>query len=76
MPRFKNILFPTDFSACADHAKQYAFALAKESGGKVHIVHVVDAVHLAHLALDGVYTSSVAVDSTGDSRRRRFGSVC
>lgn len=35
----KTILFPTDFSDCSSEALEYATSLAKESGGKLLIVH-------------------------------------
>ncbi|MEZ4703003.1 MAG: universal stress protein [Rhodothermales bacterium] len=38
---FKRILFPTDFSPCADAALQPAYDLGRRSGAEVHILHVV-----------------------------------
>lgn len=35
----KKILVPTDFSACADQALQYALGLARTLGAEVQIVH-------------------------------------
>jgi universal stress protein A len=35
----KNILVPTDFSDGAEPAVAYAFALAKSTGAKVHVLH-------------------------------------
>lgn len=37
---FKNILFLTDFSKTANNAAEYAAALAKEYGAKLHAMHV------------------------------------
>ncbi|MBI1248603.1 universal stress protein [bacterium] len=37
---FQRILFPTDFSHCGDAALHLATALARDSGGKIIIVHV------------------------------------
>jgi len=36
----KRILCPTDFSASADHALQYAFAIAERHGATVEVLHV------------------------------------
>lgn len=40
-PAFKNILFPSDFSACSSLALPYARAIAARYGATVHLVHVV-----------------------------------
>lgn len=48
MFRDSNILLPTDFSTYAQHASKYAVALAREYGGTVHIVHVIDASTVSH----------------------------
>lgn len=37
----KNILVPTDFSACAGHAIDVAFKLAKKFDSTVHLLHVI-----------------------------------
>lgn len=37
----KNILVPTDFSACAANAVDAAFKLAEKSGSIVHLLHVI-----------------------------------
>lgn len=36
----KHILFPTDFSEVADHARGYAVELAKKFGAKITLLHV------------------------------------
>ena len=38
----QNILIPTDFSACADHALTHAVDLASRFGAELHILHVVN----------------------------------
>ena len=38
-----NILVPTDFSPCAEHALDYACALAAKLGAKVHVVNAISA---------------------------------
>ena len=37
------ILVPTDFSACAERALDYACALAGKLGAKIHVVNAIDA---------------------------------
>lgn len=59
MTRFKNILFPTDFSDCARHAEAYAVALAARSKGTLHICHAIDTAYLAYFAM---YGQTVVVD--------------
>jgi len=41
MPLFRRILVPTDFSASADAALQYAQRLAREFHSDLHLLHVV-----------------------------------
>jgi nucleotide-binding universal stress UspA family protein len=38
---FKNILFPTDFSATTELALPYVVEIARRSGGAIHAVHVI-----------------------------------
>lgn len=42
--RFKKILAPTDFSACADRAFAFALDLARRHGAVVQLMHVVGSV--------------------------------
>lgn len=39
---FENVLIPTDFSACADHALSHAVEVADRFGARLHILHVVN----------------------------------
>ena len=39
-PKYKKVLFCTDFSECADHAFWYAFGVAKRDEAFLHILHV------------------------------------
>jgi len=39
-PRYKNVLFCTDFSGNADYAFGFAFGVAKRDGGRLYILHV------------------------------------
>jgi nucleotide-binding universal stress UspA family protein len=38
-----SLLVPTDFSACAERALDYACALAGKLGAKIHVVNAIDA---------------------------------
>jgi nucleotide-binding universal stress UspA family protein len=40
-PRYKKVLFCTDFSENADHAFEYAYGVAKRDGGLLYIFHVI-----------------------------------
>jgi nucleotide-binding universal stress UspA family protein len=59
MTRFKNILFPTDFSDCARHAEAYAVAFAACAKGTLHVCHAIDTAYLAYFAM---YGQTVVVD--------------
>jgi len=54
----KTILVPTDFSDFADHALDYAIALAGKLGAQVHVVHALTIPEL------GVPELGVALSST------------
>ncbi|RKY91486.1 MAG: universal stress protein, partial [Ignavibacteriae bacterium] len=41
MMKLKNILFPTDFSRCADQALTHAVYLAEKYQAALHLLHVV-----------------------------------
>lgn len=38
----RHILAPTDFSACSKQAVDYAFALARQFGAKLSLLHVIE----------------------------------
>jgi len=40
-PKYKKVLFCTDFSENADYAFDYAFGIAKRDGGLLYILHVI-----------------------------------
>lgn len=40
----RSILLPTDFSACAAHARSYAASFARSTGARVVCLHVVEPV--------------------------------
>ena len=64
MNEFKKILVPTDFSAFADHALAYARAFAKQTGGSVHCVHVVDSRAVEGGGVEGIYINQADLDAT------------
>ena len=59
---FRNILFPTDFSANAHAALKYAAAFARHSGGRVVLFNVQDAKSVAHSQLDELLSDPVLKD--------------
>lgn len=73
MLSLQNIIFPTDFSPCAEGAFPYAVALAERTGATVHVLHVVvrqayDADNpLAYLPLE----SDLEEGSSEEAGRRR-----
>jgi len=56
---FRNILFPTDFSANAHAALKYAAAFARHSGGRVVLFNVQDAKSVGHSQLDDLLSDPV-----------------
>lgn len=51
----RNVLFPTDFSSCAESAFTYADELASAYGATLHILHAVVWSDTAYLASDGYF---------------------
>src|ERR1044071_2639559 len=56
---FRNILFPTDFSANAHAALKYAAAFARHSGGRVVLFNVQDAKSMPGTQLDELLADPV-----------------
>jgi nucleotide-binding universal stress UspA family protein len=46
-----NLLVPTDFSPCADHALNYAALLGRRTGNDLRLIHVYSPVDLANTAM-------------------------
>lgn len=42
MPKYKKILYPTDFSRTAEAAARHALDLAVQNAARVHVLHVMD----------------------------------
>ena len=41
LPRYNNILVPTDFTPNSDHAFKHAVVIARQSDAKIHLLHVM-----------------------------------
>jgi nucleotide-binding universal stress UspA family protein len=59
---FRNILFPTDFSANAHAALKYAAAFARHSGGRVVLLNVQDGKSVLSSQLDELLSDPVLKD--------------
>lgn len=46
MISIKRILFPTDFSECAEHALKYAISLATTHEAKLYVLHVITELNI------------------------------
>ena len=44
-PKYKKVLFCTDFSECSNRAFDYAFGIAKRDEGVLYILHVIPTNH-------------------------------
>ena len=53
LTELKRILLPTDFSESAEHAKPYAFALAKAFGAELHVAHAENTAYLSYVGMYG-----------------------
>jgi len=69
----KTILVPTDFSAGAEHALEYAIELARKLDAKIQLLHVVPSEMLA--AELGVVASSQMIESMQDASRKQLASL-
>src|SRR5689334_3339340 len=58
---FKKILVPMDFSETAETALHYARELARQAGGELHLLHVVDDPML--LAAWPMWTGGPAIET-------------
>jgi nucleotide-binding universal stress UspA family protein len=68
----KNILFTTDFSACAEAALPYVRALARWYGGKVFVTHVVPSEPRLSVPLDVL---PPAIDPEWQRAERKMGAL-
>ena len=51
IPKFKKILYATDLSENSAYAFRYAINSAQQSGGKIHILHVLEEIKTSYLLL-------------------------
>ena len=54
MRAVKKILVPVDFSECSRHAFSYALDMARASGAKLYLLHVLDSELIASVSSYGV----------------------
>ena len=48
MIQLKRVLLPTDFSESARHAFTYAVSFARESGGELYLLHVIEVLPMGY----------------------------
>ncbi|MCL4692906.1 MAG: universal stress protein [Candidatus Hydrogenedentes bacterium] len=69
-----NILVPTDFSPYARFANTYALAIARNYGGTVHFVHVLDANVVSGVRGHGMWLNPSDAETLLDSMREHASS--
>lgn len=74
MARFRTILVPTDFSEGAGAALDWALALAKESGGTVHLLHAYE-IPLGTIPPYGIEVPPSMLTDVRDAAARRLEQV-
>ena len=72
---FKKILITTDFSECAAHAVDTGLTLAKQSGAKVQLVHIVEPAAAAPIALAGLIPEGQIIERLEDNAREQLGKL-
>ena len=70
MIKLDNILIPTDFSDYSRPAAEYACALAKQLGGKIHVVHVFESPIMAMLSPDDPFPETLLADMEGNANKK------
>jgi len=65
-PKYKKVLFCTDFSENADYAFEFAFGIAKRDDGLLHILHVIP--QNPHQA----YAQSFIISEDSEKMQRRI----
>lgn len=77
MIQIKRVLVSTDFSEAAARAIPFAVSLAKEYGGELHIVHVVeDSLYFAQFAYEGApFDPSSLIEGLVEDRRKKLQTV-
>ena len=54
MIAIRDILVATDFSDCSQTALEYAKALARQSGARLHVIHMIGTLAGADVGIDGL----------------------
>jgi universal stress protein A len=79
-----NLLVPIDFSACAEHALDYACDLAAKLGARIHVIHAIGAalpelsVALTDQTISSLrHSAAAALDQLIEPRRQKaaFGEI-
>lgn len=74
--KFKNILFPTDFSESALHVLPYAVEMARSEGARLHLLHVIydmasaSGLYIPHASVDVMYKD---LEANAMKELERFG---
>ena len=71
MSRFRTILVPIDFSETAQHALDTAILLARESGGRIHLLHAYE-IPLGTIPPYGVAIPDSLLADVRDAAARRL----
>lgn len=68
MIKLKKILYPTDFSEYADHARMYVVDMAKAFNSKVLLMHTIQAP--SHYEVAYNYELAISVEEIGEKRQK------
>lgn len=66
---YKRILVPVDGSATSNRGLDEAMALAKSSGGDLHLVHVIDLHAFMYASSDGMVMADATLNSLHEAGR-------
>ncbi len=69
--KIENILLPTDFSECSYRAAELAAEIARGTGARLVVVHVLDVRGLQHARADGVFFDAGATVEALEEEARR-----
>lgn len=69
---FKNILVPTDGSKLSEKAARKAVQLAKQTGGKLHALHVVPKFHTFTYQAEMLELTAKEFEATASGRAKEY----
>lgn len=72
MDTIRRVLFPTDFSPCAESAFWYALALAQSLGAELHILHVCEHGGWGHIGQEKAEALKAEVSAFVESRFHHY----